>query len=94
MFGEAYRQVDPSLHPKMKRLFETWREVFPGDPLFRIEAKLQFNSVPSTSLTASRPTESPPQRPGHGIHVNPSYLEAQRQRLQQASEVSRTSLST
>lgn len=84
VFCEAYKQVDPSLHPKMKRLFETWREVFFGDPLLVIEAQLQFG-VSSNVLPASKPAQSPPQRPGHGIHVNPSYLEAQRQRLQQSS---------
>lgn len=85
VFCEAYRQVDPSLHPKMKRLFETWREVFFGDPLLLIEAKLQFNSAPTSQLATSKPSQSPPQRPGHVIHVNPTYVEAQRQRLQQLS---------
>eukprot|EP00250_Pteridium_aquilinum_P014845 c22232_g2_i1 orf=288-3341(+) len=85
VFCEAYRQVDPSLHPKMKRLFETWREVFLGDPLLMIEAQLQFNAVNSNQVPTTKPAQSPPQRPGHGIHVNPSYLEAQRQRLQQSS---------
>ncbi|KAI5064963.1 hypothetical protein GOP47_0019658 [Adiantum capillus-veneris] len=85
VFCEAYRQVDPSLHPKMKRLFETWREVFFEDPLLAIEEQLEFNSVPSNKLSPTKTAESPSQRTGHGIHVNPSYVEAQRQRMQQTN---------
>ncbi|MCO5586719.1 hypothetical protein L7F22_040661 [Adiantum nelumboides] len=85
VFCEAYRQVDPSLHPKMKRLYETWKEVFFEDPLLAIEEQLEFNTVLSNKLSPTKTSESLSQRPGHGIHVNPSYIEAQKQKMQQTS---------
>ncbi|MCO5581830.1 hypothetical protein L7F22_035719 [Adiantum nelumboides] len=87
VFCEAYRQVDPLLHPKMKRLYETWKEVFFEDPLLAIEEQLEFNTVVSNKLSPTKTSESLSQRPGHGIHVNPSYIEAQKQRMQQTSRI-------
>ncbi|CAM6085396.1 unnamed protein product [Calypogeia fissa] len=102
VFCYAYRQVDPSTNPAMQHLFRTWRGVFPPGPLRLIESELQISSaapnVPSGGTPPARPVENPlPQaghessmpRPGHGIHVNPKYLEAQRQRLQQSGQAER-----
>ncbi|KAI5071264.1 hypothetical protein GOP47_0013515 [Adiantum capillus-veneris] len=95
VFVKSYRQVDPSQHPAMQHLFKTWRGVFNSEPLREIERELQFNILGTDGLHAppqsnpARLTESPPpqQRPGHGIHVNPKYLEAQRQKLQQSNQL-------
>jgi hypothetical protein len=86
VFITAYRQVEPNLYTAMQHLFWTWRDVFPPIPLRAIETKLQFNSKPNgptTSTQVTRTVDSPSVRPGHGIHVNPKYLE-QRQLLQQS----------
>jgi hypothetical protein len=75
----------------MQHLFWTWRGVFPSAPLRTIETELRLNPKPGgPGNQTSRPVE-PSVRPGHGIHVNPKYLE-QRQLLQQ-SRTSRVRIS-
>ncbi|KAL3699231.1 hypothetical protein R1sor_017253 [Riccia sorocarpa] len=91
VFVKAYRHVDPATTPAMQHLFRTWRGVFPPQPLRVIEEELDISassthSGPSVAGPPSRPAESQMQRTGHGIHVNPKYLEAQRQRLQQTGQ--------
>ena len=86
VFIKAYGQVEPNLYTAMQHLFWTWRDVFPPNPLRAIETTLQFNpkpNGPTTSTQVTRTVDSPSVRPGHGIHVNPKYLE-QRQLLQQS----------
>ncbi|BBN20418.1 pre-mRNA cleavage complex 2 protein Pcf11 [Marchantia polymorpha subsp. ruderalis] len=90
VFVTAYRHVDPATTPAMQHLFRTWRGVFPPVPLRCIEDELEIStsthSGPSVASPPPRPAENTLQRTGHGIHVNPKYLEAQRQRLQQTGQ--------
>ena len=69
----------------MQHLFWTWRGVFPPTPLRTIETELQLNPKPGGPTAGNQTSRGvePPVRPGHGIHVNPKYLE-QRQLLQQS----------
>jgi pre-mRNA cleavage complex 2 protein Pcf11 len=89
VFCKAYQQVDPAAYTAMQHLFWTWRGVFPSSPLHVIEAELNFSlqsKEPVMSSQPSRPIESSALRSGHGIHVNPKYLEAQHQLLMQSSK--------
>ncbi|XP_068644956.1 polyadenylation and cleavage factor homolog 4-like [Aristolochia californica] len=80
VFCEAYKKVHPHLHPAMHHLFGTWSAVFPNSVLRRLEREIQF-SPPVTrqpsNITSLEPSKLPSPRPGHGIHVNPKYLEQQ-----------------
>ncbi|MCO5611975.1 hypothetical protein L7F22_066235 [Adiantum nelumboides] len=90
VFIKSYKEVDPTLHPAMQHLFRTWRVVFSMELLRDIEAKLQITVIGAgTSSTAAATSssvraESLSQQVGQSIHVNPKYLEAQRQKLQQS----------
>ncbi|XP_039048665.1 polyadenylation and cleavage factor homolog 4-like isoform X1 [Hibiscus syriacus] len=75
VFCEAYRQVNPNLHPAMRHLFGTWSTVFPPYVLGKIGMELQFSqsaNQQSSTVTSLQSSKSP--RPIHGIHVNPKYL--------------------
>ncbi|KAG9145659.1 hypothetical protein Leryth_018716 [Lithospermum erythrorhizon] len=89
VFCDAYKQVHPNVHPAMRHLFGTWSTVFPLSVLRKIESHLQFNSSSnnqSLALPPLRASESP--RPAHGIHINPKYLEARRQFVNETADSS------
>ncbi|CAM6022813.1 unnamed protein product [Sphagnum balticum] len=88
VFCKAFWQVDSVTYTAMQHLVWTWRGLFPSGGLHVIEAELELNlqsKEPVMSSQPSRPIELVVLRSGHGIHVNPKYLEAQRQLLLQSS---------
>eukprot|EP00250_Pteridium_aquilinum_P014736 c22166_g1_i1 orf=417-5015(-) len=93
VFIKSYKEVDSTLHPAMQHLFRTWRVVFNMDLLREIESKLQITVIGAATSSGAAPSSgsikvenSSSQQPGQSIHVNPKYLEAQRQKLQQSSD--------